>query len=139
MSRPDITGLLEARLGGWADLQGIPVAYENVSFDPPAGIYLESHDLPATPYAIDLAQKCKVFIGVYQVSVVIPAGQGRAAGMAIADSVEALFPNGTEMHGDGFICYISSEPARYSGVGNGVSYTIPISMNYRADLLINKS
>lgn len=134
MSRPDITGMLEARLGEWADAQALPVAYENISFDPPGGVYLESHDMPAAPYAIDLSLRSKVFIGVYQVSVVIPAAQGRASGKAIASQIEALFANGTEMQGDGFSCYINGEPAQYAGITNDTTYTIPISMNYRADI-----
>lgn len=134
MSRPDITELLEARLGEWAEGQALQVAYDNIPFDPPGGIYLTSHDMPATPYAIDLSQRSKVFIGVYQVNVVIPAAQGRTAGKAIASKIEALFANGTEMNGEGFACYISSEPAQYAGIPTDTTYTVPISMNYRADV-----
>lgn len=134
MSRPDITTLLEARLGEWADAQGLAVAYENVTFDPPTGVYLESHDMPATPYAIDLGQRARVFVGIYQVSVVVPAAQGRSEGRAIAAQIENLFGNGTEMPGDGFTCYIVGEPAQYRGITTNTSYSIPISMNYRADV-----
>ncbi|MEL4885715.1 DUF4128 domain-containing protein [Pectobacterium betavasculorum] len=134
MSRPDITTVLEARLGEWAEGRGLQVAYDNIPFDPPGGIYLTSHDMPATPYAIDLSQRSKVFIGVYQVNVVIPAAQGRAAGKAIASQLEDLFANGTEMSGEEFSCYISTEPAQFAGIPSGTTYTIPISMNYRADV-----
>ncbi|WP_075180583.1 phage tail terminator-like protein [Pantoea sp. 1.19] len=134
MSRPDIIGLLEARLGEWADAQGLPVAYDNIAFDPPRGIYLTSHDMPASPYAIDLSQRCKVFMGVYQINVVIPAAQGRAEGRAIAAQIEALFANGTEVQGEGFICYVSGEPAQYAGISTDNAWTIPVSINYRADI-----
>lgn len=134
MSRPDITGLLESRLGEWADLQGLAVAYDNIPFEPPGGIYLTSHDMPATPYAIDLSQRSKVFIGVYQVNVVIPAAQGRREGRTIAGQIEVLFANGTELHGEGFSCYVSGEPAQYAGIATDTTWTIPVSINYRADV-----
>lgn len=134
MSRPDITGLLESRLGEWAEQQGLQVAWDNIPFNPPDDIYLTSHDMPATPYAIDLSQQCKVFIGVYQVNVVIPAAQGRERGRNIASQIEALFENGTELSGEGFSCYISGEPAQYAGVATETTYTLPVSLNYRADI-----
>ncbi|WP_034913029.1 phage tail terminator-like protein [Erwinia sp. 9145] len=135
MSRPAITELLEERLGDWAAANGIQVAYDNIDFEPPDSIYLTSHDLPATPYAIDLSQRSKVFIGVYQVNVIIPAGIGRSEGRRIAGLIEERFVNGAEMQGDGFICYITGEPAQFAGITNDTAYTIPISMNYRADII----
>ncbi|PRD13976.1 phage tail terminator-like protein [Pantoea coffeiphila] len=134
MSRPDITGLLESRLGEWAEQQGLPVAWDNIPFDPPGGIYLTSHDMPATPYAIDLSLQSKVYIGVYQVNVVIPAAQGREKGRNIASQIEELFENGTELPGEGFICYIDGEPAQYAGVATETTYTLPVSLNYRVDI-----
>jgi len=52
---PDIASALAARLGTWADAEGISVAWENVPFTPPANdIYLAVHDMPVTPRTIDL-------------------------------------------------------------------------------------
>lgn len=52
---PDIAAALAARLGEWADAEGIPVAWENVPFTPPSdGLYLAVHDMPATPRTLDL-------------------------------------------------------------------------------------
>lgn len=134
MSRPDITSLLDARIGAWADKNGIAVAYDNVQFEPPSGIYLTCHDMPATPYAIDISQRAKVFIGVYQINVVIPTGDGRTEGRELASQIEDLFQNGLEIAGNGFSCYIVNEPAQYAGITTDTTYTIPVSMNYRADI-----
>ncbi|MDQ7214063.1 phage tail terminator-like protein [Enterobacter cloacae] len=52
---PDIASALAARLGIWADAEGISVAWENVPFTPPANEkYLAVHDMPVTPRTIDL-------------------------------------------------------------------------------------
>lgn len=132
---PDITTALETMLGTWADGEGVPLALDNIQFDPPTdGLYLISHDMPARPYSIDLAGECRVYPGVYQVSVVAPAGNGKALARALARRVAALFPENQEIPGDGFSAWVTSPPAIYPGVPDGVSYTIPVSINYRADI-----
>ncbi|WP_320750897.1 phage tail tube protein [Enterobacter roggenkampii] len=82
---PDIAAALAARLGEWADTEGIPVAWENVPFTPPSnGIYLAVHDMPATPRTLDLGLRCRIYSGVYQINVVAPVGIGRSAADDIA-------------------------------------------------------
>lgn len=57
---PDIASALAARLGAWADAEGISVAWENVPFTPPANeMYLAVHDMPVTPRTIDLGLRCQ--------------------------------------------------------------------------------
>ncbi|XRY13034.1 phage tail terminator-like protein [Franconibacter pulveris 601] len=126
---------LEARLGAWAEGEGVTVAWDNIQFEPPTdALYLISHDMPARPYSIDLAGECRVYPGVYQVSVVAPAGSGKAQARALAHRVAALFPENEEIPGDGFSAWVTSSPAIYPGVPDGVSFTIPVSINYRADI-----
>ena len=63
---PDIAAALAARLGEWADAEGIPIAWENVPFTPPSdGLYLAVHDMPATPRTVDLGLRCRIYSGVY--------------------------------------------------------------------------
>ena len=132
MSIPDITGALESRLGTWADEQGIPVAWNNIQFDPPAtGIYLTSHDMPASPYSIDLGGTAVISPGVYQVNVVVPAGSGRSEARRIAALVAELFPENAEILGEEFTIWITAPPAVFAGITDGVSYTVPVSINYR--------
>ncbi|VYU55985.1 hypothetical protein [Metakosakonia massiliensis] len=132
---PDITTALEAILGTWAESEGVPVAWENIQFEPPTdGLYLISHDMPARPYSIDLAGECRVYPGVYQVSVVAPAGNGKAQARTLARRVAELFMENEEIPGDGFSAWVTSPPAIYPGVPDGVSFTVPVSINYRADI-----
>ncbi|WP_144815161.1 phage tail terminator-like protein [Enterobacter sp. DE0047] len=132
---PDITTALEAMLGIWADGEGVPVAWDNIQFDPPGdGLYLISHDMPAQPYSIDLAGGSRVYPGVYQVTVVAPAGGGKSQARALARRVAGLFPENQEIPGDGFTAWVTSPPAIFPGIPDGVSYSIPVSINYRADI-----
>lgn len=133
---PDIASALAARLGTWADAEGISVAWENVPFTPPANdIYLAVHDMPVTPRTIDLGLRCRTYSGVYQINVVTPAGLGRTSVVSLAGRLVELFPEGQEIAGSDFTCWITSTPAIFRGIPTAVSYTIPISLNYRADII----
>ncbi len=132
---PTITAAIEAYLGDRMSASGIQVSYDNVIFDPPnEEIYLQSHVLPSMPYSIDLARKCKVYPGVYQVSVIVPAQRGKTSGLTVAQQICDLFPDGQEIPADGISLYINGEPTIYPGIQNDTSYTIPVSMTYRADV-----
>ncbi|RVT23536.1 phage tail terminator-like protein, partial [Enterobacter hormaechei] len=102
---PDIASALAARLGAWADAEGILVAWENVPFTPPASeMYLAVHDMPVTPRSIDLGLRCWTYSGVYQINVVAPAGSGRTSVVALAGRVAELFPEGLEIAGKDLTC-----------------------------------
>ncbi|MBN6597061.1 DUF4128 domain-containing protein [Citrobacter sp. RHB21-C05] len=133
---PDIASAMAARLGSWADAENIPVAWENIEFTPPTdGLYLAVHDMPATPRTLDLGLNCRVYSGVYQINVVAPAGTGRSDAVALAHQIAALFPEGQEIQGGDFTCWITSTPAIFRGIPTVVSYSIPVSLNYRADII----
>ena len=55
MSQADVRALIEARLADWASQNDLPVAYENVAFDPPAGEFLKFNLLPARTGSDDMA------------------------------------------------------------------------------------
>jgi len=134
VSQQAITQLLEARLSEWAEAQGLQVAFDNIGFSPPDGIYLESHVMPATTTAIDLSRQAKVFRGVYQINVIAPAGTGKSAGGSIAEELIDLFPENQEMSDGKLTCFINSVPSAFAGISSDTSYTIPVSMSYRADI-----
>lgn len=93
------------------------------------------HDMPVTPRTIDLGLRCRTYSGVYQINVVAPAGSGRTSVVSLAGRVVQLFPEGLEIAGSDFTCWITSTPAVFRGIPTAVSYTIPISLNYRADII----
>jgi len=134
MSQLIIAELLESRLALWAEAQGLPVAYENIAFNPSDGPYLESHVMPATTEAIDLSRQAKVMRGVYQVNVVVPAGDGKSDAGRIADGIIETFPEGQEMSDGELTCYINSVPSAFPAITSDINYTVPVSMSYRADI-----
>jgi hypothetical protein len=135
--QPDIAALLDKHLGKWADEQSIPVSWDNVEFTPPeTGVYLQSHDLPATPYSIDLAGTCLVFPGVYQINVIAKSATGRTLAAQTAKKITTLFFQNLELSGEGFSCWVISFPAIHPGINNGVNWTVPVSLTYRAETIL---
>ncbi|MDN0096562.1 DUF4128 domain-containing protein [Yersinia rohdei] len=135
MSTQRITALLEKRLGEWAEIKGIPLATENVSFDDTGDMYLQSHVIPATTDTIDLAQASRVFKGVYQININVKAGSGKSKSHFIAAELIELFNLNTELTDGVVTCYINSVPSQFPGITNDITYTTPISMSYRADII----
>ncbi|HBE9077643.1 DUF4128 domain-containing protein [Serratia fonticola] len=137
MSHTRIAALLEARLGEWADANDIPVAWENTPMDPPDGLYLQAYAMPATTTAIDLAEKLHVLPGVWQINVNAPAGDGTGPARDLADQIAALFPLGMMLTEGPLTCYIHTPPTIYRGISSDTRYSLPISMNYRGQLINN--
>lgn len=136
MSHTRIAGLLEERLGEWADAKGIPVAWDNLTFTPPDdALYLQAYAMPVETTAIDLAEKLQVLPGVWQINVVAKAGDGVSEARALADEVAAQFPVGLALSDGVITCYISTSPTIYRGIASDTHYVIPVSMNYRADTI----
>lgn len=136
MSHTRIAELLEARLGEWADAKGVPVMWENISEKPPDTLYLQAYAMPATTTTIDLAEKLQVLPGVWQINVVAKAGDGVSGARPLADEVAALFPVGLSLSDGGLTCYISTPPTVYRGISSNTRYSIPVSMNYRGEMIV---
>lgn len=135
MSHTHIAQLLEMRLGEWADSRGIPVAWDNIPENPPGSLYLQAYAMPATTTTIDLAGNLQVLPGVWQINVIAQAGDGVSEARALAEDVAAQFPVGLALSDGAFTCYISTPPTVYRGVSSNTRYSIPVSMNYRADVI----
>ena len=75
MSTKAIRALYEARLKTWADAHApvLKIAFENVTFAKPAtGIYLRAFTLPNPTDSRFMEATDRVYMGVFQVSIVSP-------------------------------------------------------------------
>ncbi|MFB0711472.1 DUF4128 domain-containing protein [Buttiauxella noackiae] len=140
-----IAELLESRVAVFAKAQGVQVAWENIPFTPPQDKpYLRLFVLPAATQSIDLAAQLQTYRGILQVNIVAMAGGGVSESRLLAKQIADQFPEGMAVSDGDLSIYISSPPAIHSGIqdrassgptgGSGsISYTIPISISYRAD------
>lgn len=129
-----IKELFEKKLYEIATRLNVDIAYDNISFNPQGIIYLKSHLLPAKTTTFDLAQTTRVFEGIYQVSIVVPVNTGLSKANSIVSDIISSFQINTELIKDNFIVYVNSVPSAYSAIQDKTTYTIPISINYRADI-----
>ena len=134
MSHRIIRSLLEARLAAWAKTKNLRVAYQNVSFDPgDAETYLTTATLPALTDSLTLAGDHREYTGIFQVSVVTPAGKGAGAGEALADELAVLYPLNDRLSKDSFTVQVITPVAMARAIPADSTFTVPTSFTYRAD------
>lgn len=133
MSHQTIQSLFEASLSAWASAQPLPIAYPNVKFTPGEGVYLRCFTLPADTASNDLAGEHELFTGVFQVSVVIPAGIGTGRAGEICEALKQLWPIYSHLARDTFKVQVMSKPQRGPLIQGDGEATVPISISYRSD------
>ena len=137
MSTKLIRSIYEQRLAVWAAARSLPVAWQNVAFTPPAsGLYLRAFLLPGDTASLDLEGSHRQYIGVLQVSIVAPSGQGSGAAEQLAADLDALFPNNLRLTSGAFSVQIVSPCSTGPVTQDGTSYTLPVWFRYRADTTI---
>lgn len=134
MSHLIIRRLLESRLAVWAESKSLPVAYQNMSFTPPAsGIYLRTFTLPAVTDSTDLPGKNRQYIGLFQVSIVVPADEGVGGGEELIGELASLFPLFETLTQDDLKVKIMTPVDQGPEIQGDTDYTVPTSFRYRAD------
>ncbi|MDM0041879.1 phage tail terminator-like protein [Variovorax sp. J22R193] len=134
MSTKACRALLEARVKTWADAHNpvLPIAFENVKFTKPAsGIYLRTFTLPNPTDSRFMEATDRVYMGVFQVSIVAPLQTGPAAAEAIVTELEALFPLNLDLTSTlkvTTITPVSAAPA----LQEPDAYVTPASFSYQA-------
>lgn len=99
-----IQAALDAKLATFATAQSLSVAWQNIEFDPVAGSpWVRPSMLPGEPYQAALGEsgenRC---VGVYQVSVFYPAGNGSGTARAMVDTLITAFKRGTRLTYGGY-------------------------------------
>lgn len=96
MSNQIVAAFFEGRLKTWADAQvpPVPVAYENVAFTKPddGTPWLESFLIPNLTMNNEVTGRRKTHLGLFQVNVWVPKGEGMGRGRALSNSIINLFP-----------------------------------------------
>lgn len=138
MSTEAVRSILETRLSSWAAARvpALRVAYENVPFTPAAGeTYLRAYLLPAQTESLDLQGAHRGYRGVFQVTVVRPNGAGRGPALGIAAELNTLFPMNGRYTSGAVTVQIVSPASAGPGLQQENSYVVPVSFEYRADVI----
>ncbi|EPM0144576.1 DUF4128 domain-containing protein [Citrobacter freundii] len=140
-----IADLLESRTAVICSSLGLPVAWPNIAFTPPDNApYGRVYILPAQTVGQDMEGQLRTYQGILQLNIIAPAGSGVTQARGLAQSIADAFPEGLPLVDGDLTTYINGPPQIRSpiqdrptsapnGSSGSITYTIPISMQYRAD------
>lgn len=138
MSDTLVRAAFETRLKSWADAQvpPIPVAWENVPFNPPTGRYVRCYLMPAPVASETMNGEHRRRMGVFQVSLCMPAGAGVAPAVGLAASLDLTYPLAQPMTYNGLNIFLLSPMSMAPAIQEEDRYVVPVSCTYRADIII---
>ncbi|UNM05147.1 DUF4128 domain-containing protein [Citrobacter freundii] len=140
-----IADLLESRVAIIAESLGLPIAWPNIAFTPPDDApYGRVYVLPAQTVGQDLEGQLRTYQGILQLNIIAPAGSGVTLARGLAKSVADAFPEGLPLVDGDLTVYINGSPqvrqpiqdrptSSPNGTTGSITYTTPVSMQYRAD------
>lgn len=136
MSKAIVRRVLESTLGTWAAAQvpAMKVAYEGVPFTPPvlSVTYARGFMLPAMTVSIDLGQRLRRYVGIWQVSLHIPEGQGLAVAQAAEASLDAAYTTHAPLVNGTVLVYITMPMSAAAAIPGDGRIHVPISCRYEA-------
>ncbi|QAZ63877.1 hypothetical protein C3B80_15920 [Enterobacter cloacae] len=140
-----IAELLESRVAIIAESLGLPIAWPNIAFTPPDDApYGRVYVLPAQTVGQDLEGQLRTYQGILQLNIIAPAGSGVTLARGMTKSVADAFPEGLPLVDGDLTVYINGPPqvrqpiqdrptSSPNGTTGSITYTTPVSMQYRAD------
>lgn len=136
MSHAIIASIYEAKLITWNNVrpEKLKIVFENMPYTPTAGeTYLRAFTIPGDTASNTLGGDHRLYTGVFQVSIVCPAGTGKAKANPIAAEIIALFPLYVRDVKNGFVVTPMTPVDVGPGITGDSTYTVPLSFSYRSD------
>ncbi|MCE0778930.1 phage tail terminator-like protein [Pseudomonas sp. NMI542_15] len=132
MSHARARQAIEIKLMAWAAARPIRVANFEEGFEPqPDETYLRAYVLPAGTTCRYLGGEAYEYAGVYQVSIVCPAGQALATAETLIDELNILFRVDSRLSRSGFEGLITEPVEQGPTITESATYTVPASFTYR--------
>ncbi|MFD2235944.1 DUF4128 domain-containing protein [Aureimonas populi] len=123
---------LEQHLRAFAEPRGLRVARQGYDFTPPDGEYLRSSFMPnRTTNPWTAFSDPSVFQGIFQITVVWPAGGGVDPALTLAADIANHFGRGTRIPAADPPMTIEERPSIASPLQDASSLEVPISIRYR--------
>ncbi|ABY99301.1 hypothetical protein HMH05_02975 [Pseudomonas sp. SbB1] len=132
MSQARARQAIEAKLLTWAAARPIRVANFEEGFEAESGeTYLRAFQLPAGTTCRYLGGEAYEYSGVYQVSIICPAGQALAIAEVLIDELSSLFRIDSELSRNGFEGLVTEPVEQGPAIPESATYTVPASFTYR--------
>lgn len=127
-----INAAFTAALAAFAEAQGIPVGWSNISFVPPLAPHLRPALRPEMPQLAELGSGGLTrHNGSFVVDVVTPAGEGEARARDMASALLRTFKRGQSLGLDGLT--LKTGGAALPAIKDG-RYVLPVVIPYYAYL-----
>jgi hypothetical protein len=134
MSHQIIRRIYEQRLSAWAAPRGLRIAYQSVAFEPGDDeTYLRTFTLPAGTDTQTLEGTDRVHTGVFQISIVSPAGNGTGDAEGLVDDLDELFPTFLRLKQGDFEVMVLTPVEPGPAIVDDTTLTVSASFQYRAD------
>lgn len=132
MSHARARQAIEIKLMAWAAARPIRVANFEQGFEAlPEETYLQAYQLPGATTCRYLGGDAYEYTGVYQVSIVCPAGQPLATAEALVGELSSIFRADSELSRNGFEGLVTEPVDQGPTITESATYTVPASFTYR--------
>jgi hypothetical protein len=131
MSYGLIRAALEARLDAMSP--ALPTSWENIKFDQTVGIASQRINLlPGQTENPTFGDNAHLEVGIFQVSLCYPIGNGVKDAIDRAELVRAQFPRGQSMTSGSVTVRVSGTPSIAPALTDSGFYVVPVSIPYFA-------
>ncbi|EKT4472938.1 hypothetical protein QEM11_003840 [Pseudomonas putida] len=132
MSHARARQAIEIKLMAWAAARPIRVANFEQGFEAqPEETYLQAYQLPGATTCRYLGSDAYEYTGVYQLSIVCPAGQPLATAEALVGELSSLFRVDSALRRNGFEGMVTEPVDQGPTITESATYTVPASFTYR--------
>lgn len=132
MSHARARQAIEVKLMAWATARPIRVANFEQGFEAEVDeTYLQAFQLPASTTCRYLGGEAYEYTGVYQVSIICPAGQAMEAAETLVGELSGLFRVDSVLSRNGFEGLITEPVDQGPAITESATYTVPASFTYR--------
>jgi len=136
MSHAIIASIYEAKLIAWnaARSEKLKIVFENTAYTPASGeTYLRAFTIPGDTASNTFGGDHRLFTGVFQVSIIAPAGTGKTQTNPIAAEITTLFPLYVRDVKNSLVVTLMTPVDVGPGITGDSTYTVPLSFTYRSD------
>lgn len=131
MSHARARQAIEIKLMAWAAARPIRVANFEEGFAAESGeTYLRAYLLPASTTCRYLGGDAYEYTGVYQVSIVCPAGQALVTAEELVDELSSVFRADSPVSRNGFEGLVTEPVEQGPTITESATYTVPTSFTY---------
>ncbi|MCX2691918.1 phage tail terminator-like protein [Pseudomonas sp. DCB_CB] len=132
MSHARARQAIEIKLMAWAAARPIRVANFEQAFEAQLGeTYLQAFQLPGATTCRYLGGEAYEYTGVYQVSIVCPAGQPLVTAENLIHELSSLFRVDSALSRNGFEGLVTEPFDQGPTIPESATYTVPASFTYR--------